>query len=90
MRRQNRFTIRNDFDTTLTLNIEPEGVFYPLGQGEEVSVTDDFAEVPISVKLSRADDAGVIVSIWPGDGDVKVEKDGVDVFDLVQGSIDRR
>jgi len=68
----------------LTLNIEPEGCFFPLGKGEEVAVTDAFTSIPVTVKLTRSDKGDLIISIWPGDGDVRVEKDGVDVFDLIQ------
>ena len=32
MAQQNRFMIRNEFSKPLTLNIEPEGAFFLLGQ----------------------------------------------------------
>lgn len=80
----NRFVIRNDLPRSLTLNLEPERAFIPLGLGEEVSVTDVFTSAPVTVKLTRSDQGDPIISIWPGDGDVRVEKDGVDVFDLIQ------
>ena len=69
----NHFVIRNDLSKSLTLNIEPEGAFFPLGQGEEVSVTDVFTTAPVTVKLSSSDQGNPIVSLWPGDGDVTVE-----------------
>jgi hypothetical protein len=66
------------------LNIEPEGAFFPLGQGEEVSVTEEFTAAPVTVKLSLSATGEPIVSIWPGDGEVRVAKGGVDVLDLIQ------
>jgi len=84
MARHNRFVIRNDLSNPVTLNIEPEGAFVSLGKGEEVSVTDDFTDTPVTIKLCDSA-GGPIISIWPGDGNVRVEKDGVDVLDLIQG-----
>ena len=46
MAQQNRFMIRNDLSKPLTLNIEPEGSFFPLGNGEEVSVIEVFTAAP--------------------------------------------
>src|SRR5205814_1884920 len=80
----NRFVIHNDSPRSLTLNIEPEGAFFPLGRGEEVSITDTFRELPVTVKLTTSDKGDPIISLWPGDGEVRVEKGGVDVFDLIQ------
>ena len=84
MAHNNRFAIRNDFSKSLMLNIEPDGAFFALGKGEEVSVDDVFTKAPVTVKLTRSDKGEPIVSLWPGDGEVKVEKDGVDVFNLIQ------
>jgi hypothetical protein len=84
---QNRFVIRNDLSKPLTLNIEPEGAFFPLGKGEEVSVIDVFTAAPVTLKLTNSEKGDPIVSIWPGDGDVRVEKEGVDVLDLIQESV---
>jgi hypothetical protein len=82
-----RFAIRNDRFASLTLCIEPEGVFFLLGKGEEVSVSDVFTTSPVTVKLTGSDD-GPIVSIWPVAGEVRAEKDGVDVLDLLQQCVD--
>jgi len=83
----NQFIIRNDLHTPLTLNIEPEGAFFPLGRGEEVSVRDTFTTAPVTVKFTASERGEPIVSIWPGDGEVTIEKDGVDILDLVQKGI---
>jgi hypothetical protein len=87
MARYNQFVIRNDLSTLLVLNIEPEGAFFPLGLGEEVTVTDVFAMAPVSVKLTSSDKGDPILSIWPGDGEVRVEKNGIDVLDLLQEGV---
>jgi hypothetical protein len=84
MTHHNRFIIRNDSPDSLTLNIEPEGAFFPLVRGEEVSVIDEFTTAPVTVRLTASAKGDPILSIWPGDGEVRVEKDGVDIFDLIQ------
>jgi hypothetical protein len=84
MLHHNRFVIRNDRSSPLTLNIEPEGAYFSLGNGQEVSVIDEFTKVPVTVKLTSSEVGDPILSIWPGDGEVKIEKDGVDVLDLLQ------
>ena len=35
----------------------------------------------------ESDQGDTIVSVWPGDGEVRVEKDGVDVFDLIEKGV---
>jgi hypothetical protein len=87
MAQQNQFVIRNDLSRSLTLNIEPEGAFFPLGKGEEVSVFDVFTTAPVTLKLTNSERGDPILSIWPGDGEVRVEKDGVDVLDLLQKGV---
>ncbi len=57
MAQHNRFVIRNDFSKSLTVNIEPEGAFFPLRRGEEVSVVEVFTTVPVTVKLTTSDKA---------------------------------
>jgi hypothetical protein len=81
------FVIRNDLSTSLLLNMEPEGAFFALGRGEEVSVSDVFTTAPVTLKLTNSDGGEPILSIWPGDGEVRVEKNGVDVLDLLQKGV---
>lgn len=78
-----RFVIRNGFAEHVLLNIEPEGAILPLGSGEEVPVIDRFVSEPVTITCSKSDDGCLIISIWPGDGEVRVERDGVDVLDLM-------
>ncbi len=88
MTNHNRFIIRNDLPDTLMLNIEPEGAFFPLARGEEASVTDEYRTAPVTVRLTASVNGEPILSLWPGDGEVRVEKGGVDVFDLLQQASD--
>jgi hypothetical protein len=83
----NRFIISNDLAGPLTLSIEPEGAFFSLARGEDVSVSDVSTTAPVPINLSNSDKGGPIVSIWPGDGAVKVEQDGVDVLELLQRGV---
>lgn len=76
-----RFAIHNDLSEPAVLNIEPECVFLPLGVGDEVTVVDHYTAHPVTIKLSKSDENGLVVSIWPGDGEVRVERGGVDVFE---------
>ena len=87
MRPSSRFVIRNDLAEPAFLNIEPEGVLYSLGSGEEVSVIDRFATQPVTVNWSMSDAGSLVISLWPGDGDVRVEKEGVDLLDLASAEI---
>lgn len=84
MIRQNHFVICNALAKSLTLNIEPEGVFFPLAQGEEVSVHEEYTTAPVTLKLSASAQGEPIVSLWPGDGEIRVEKEGIPVFELIQ------
>jgi hypothetical protein len=52
-----------------------------------VSVLDVFTAAPVTVKLTTSNGGHPILSIWPGDGEVRVEKDGIDVLDLVQKGV---
>jgi len=81
--KQSRFVIHNDDGKPMILNIEPEGAFFQLDAGIAVSVIDLYDASPVILKISRSEDGAPIISIWPGDGEVKVEKDGFDVLDLM-------
>ena len=71
MAHHNQFLIRNDLPKSLTVNIEPEGAFFPLAKGEEVSVIEEFTTAPVTIRLTKSDKGDPIVSIWPGDGKVR-------------------
>lgn len=83
MRSENHFVIENASDNLLVLNIEPEAVRFPVAIGQAVSVHESYEIQPVTLKLERSEDGKTLISIWPGDGNVRVEKDGTDVFDLL-------
>lgn len=83
MDRSTRFVIQNGATAPLLLCVEPEAVDVILQEDEEVAVYDSFAQHPVTLRVTRSDSGEAIISIWPGDGDVIVKKDGVDALDLV-------
>ena len=83
MATQGLFRIENRSSSPVILYIEPEGAAFTLGDGEEVSVFDVFTKSPVTLRVSKSEDGNACISIWPGDGEVKVEKGGVNVFDLM-------
>jgi hypothetical protein len=87
MAQDGQFVIRNEFFRPLALYIEPEGAFFPFEKGEQVSVFDVFTTAPVTIKFTNTDQGEPILSIWPGDGEVRVEKNGVDLLDLLQKGV---
>jgi hypothetical protein len=87
MVKHNQFIVRNDMPRVVVLNIEPEGAIFPLAGKDQVTVFDDFTSAPVTIKLTTSDAGDSILSIWPGDGEVRVEKDGVDLLDLAQNDV---
>ena len=79
---ENHFIIENESGILLMLNIEPEAVMFSVANGQAVSVHESYEAEPLTLKLERSEDGETLISIWPGDGNVRVEKDGRDVFDL--------
>jgi hypothetical protein len=84
MTQRSEFVICNDQSKILVLNIEPEAVRFALLKGEEVKVTHVFETSPVTIKLTASERSELFLSIWPGDGDVMVLKDGINVLDLIQ------
>ena len=56
MENESRFLIHNDLGRPVTLNIEPEGAWFSLGHGDDVSVTDRYTKSPVTVKLTTSKD----------------------------------
>lgn len=81
MTNHSRFVIQNDLSGPVIVNIEPECVQVSLSAGEKVTVQGTFEKEPLTLKV-ESDKGDTIISVWPGDGEVRVKKDGVDVFDL--------
>ncbi|MGH7138756.1 MAG: hypothetical protein ACREHD_23665 [Pirellulales bacterium] len=86
MSNHSRFFIQSDTPVALIVNIEPECVQVPLTLGETLTVKDRFENDPVTLKV-ESNDGETTISVWPGDGDVRVEKDGVDVFELVEKGV---
>jgi hypothetical protein len=82
MANRSRFVIQNALSGPAIVNIEPECVQLSLLPGEAVTVQDAFDQEPVTLK-AESDNGETIISIWPGDGEVRVEKDGVDVFVII-------
>lgn len=81
MTRFNRFIIHNQFSGTLLLSVEPEGAIVSLAAGEEVQVSEQFNNHPVTLNFDINDKGLPLITVWPGDGDLRVEKDGTDVLD---------
>jgi hypothetical protein len=83
MTNHSRFVIQNDTPNSLIVNIEPECVQVPLTFGVKLTVQERFENDPVTLKVESSN-GETIISVWPGDGEVRVEKNGVDVFELVE------
>ncbi len=79
MPKDNQFIIQNDTPSLLIVNLEPECVHVPLAAGEMAMVCERYETQPLTLKM-ELDDGEIISAVWPGDGVVRVEKDGVDVL----------
>ncbi len=80
---ESRVLVKNEMRSSLVLNIEPEAVEFELVSGDEVTICDSFETAPVTLELSELEDGKPIISIWPGDGKVRVIKNGVELLDLV-------
>jgi len=80
---QSFFRIENDSPNKVVLYVEPEGAAFPLGAGEQVLVFDVYTKSPVTLRFSKSDEGDACISVWPGDGEVRVEKDGVNLHDLM-------
>jgi hypothetical protein len=83
MTHESRVLVNNELRTPLLLNIEPEAIEFELACGEEVTVCDSFETSPVTLTVAELEDGTPVISIWPGDGKVRVMKDGVELLDLV-------
>jgi hypothetical protein len=83
MSQHNQFMIENHLSRPLILNIEPECAQFSLRAGDKVTVWDRFDKEPVTLRV-EGQSGETIISVWPGDGEVRVEKDGVDLFSLIE------
>jgi len=73
------FLLQNDLATKLILSFEPEADEYRLSPGEKVVIYQSYRMHPVTVKLEMLKDGEVAAVIWPGDGTIRVEKDGISI-----------
>jgi hypothetical protein len=71
--------IRNKLADEIVLNLEPESVLVRLRSGESVNVFDEGGLSNARLDLSRLR-GDLVISLWPGDGGLRVEKNGVDIM----------
>lgn len=83
MPNESRVVLKNKMPTSLVLNIEPEAVEFELACGDEVIVCDSFETTPVTLEVAELEDGRPVISIWPGDGKVRVMKNGIELLDLV-------
>ena len=83
MPNESRLVLKNKMRTSLVLNIEPEALEFELACGDEVTVCDAFETAPATLEIAELEDGRPVISIWPGDGTVRVMKNGVELLDLV-------
>ncbi len=81
MTAQNVFNIKNGMQIPLEIHIEPEAVIITLQENESVAVYDAFTMEPATVSVEKESKSHLVLSVWPGDGNVSVRKNGVDVFE---------
>ncbi len=75
------FSIENDSEGRFSVFVEPESVVVELAQGEKVVVYDEYVNAPVTLRIGNDPTGATVLSVWPGDGNTRVEKNGVDVLD---------
>lgn len=74
--------MRNDFCGSILVAVEPEGAVVSLSEGEEIHITDTFENEPVTLNVSTNEKGWPVIAVWPGDGSVRVDKDGINILDL--------
>ncbi len=78
----NKFLIDNDTDDDFAVHVEPECFIVQLKKGECLTVREKYSTAPMTLRIGKDEHNRTVISIWPGDGDVVVERNGVNVMDL--------
>lgn len=81
--KSSQFLIENDRSVPIAVAIEPEGMIMNLDPEASLVVKDEYDTSPVTIRLSDDGEGGTVVCIWPGDGDTTVEKEGVNVLELM-------
>lgn len=75
------FIIDNDSGADFDVYIEPECIVVHLKHGDCLTVRDHYSASPVTVRIGKDRTGQAVISLWPGDGDVVVEKNGANVLD---------
>lgn len=75
-----QFMIDNDSDDDFAVHIEPECFVVRMKQGDCLTVRESYSKSPVTVRVGKDQTGQTVVSLWPGDGEIVVEKDGVNVM----------
>ena len=76
------FFVENDCESVPAVHVEPEGLVVALESKEKILVHDDYKESPVTLVVSEIEVGERVLSIWPGDGNTIVTKNGKDVLDM--------
>lgn len=76
-----QFMIDNDSGDDFDVYIEPECFVVRMKQGDYLTVKESYSESPVTVRVGKDQAGRTVISLWPGDGDVVIEKDGVNVME---------
>jgi|688.fasta_scaffold1203069_1 hypothetical protein len=82
MSNASQFLIDNDTGHDFAVHIEPECFVVQLKQGDCLTVRETYSVAPVTLRIGKDERDRTVISIWPGDGDVVVERNGVSVMDL--------
>ena len=75
------FLIDNDTGDDFAVHIEPECFVVQMKHGECLTVRDEYSISPVTVRIGKDHRSRTVISLWPGDGDVVVEKNGINVME---------
>lgn len=75
------FEIHNESTKTLEFHLEPECWSFYLKKGESATIRGEYDREPPSIQFSDSDDGAIFGAVFPGDGDVVIEKNGVIIID---------
>ena len=78
------FRIQNGSPHRLAIHLEPEAVACALAPSDEVVVHETYRDEPLTMRISAPHASEIVLTIWPGDGNVRVEKGGRDILDVPQ------
>ncbi len=75
--------ITNDAKTELKFQVEPEGCLFSLSLGESARIHFDYEHEPPEITFGETIDP-IFGVVFPGDGSLKIEKNGEIVIDTYE------